>query len=181
MPETFQTVTKSRYTDIQADILEDCQKIWAVKAKLADENSEEIIISYIDDLTGRIIYTDPYAKTDPFAKTVIQDILDNIAEHPVSIGISPYGAISLKMKSKRGIFEASAEPGCELGTDVDTMFISAQLSEEPYVFSDLVATKTDGKDINIYLWSNIFDEDYQGEPTTINGDDIRELIEREKK
>ena len=180
MPEKFQTVMKSRYTDIQASFIEDCLKIWAVKAKLAGENNEEIIICYIDDLTGRVIYADSFAKTDPFAQIVIKDILDKIAEHPVSIGISPYGAISLKMKSKRGVFEASAEPGCELGTNVDTMFISAQLSEEPYVLSDLVAVKTDGEDINIYLWSNVFDENYQGDPITISGEDISELIEREK-
>jgi hypothetical protein len=173
-------IKDSRYANIKVTNPKISEKIWSVKAWLTQNPSQETIIAYVDDLTGRVIYVDPEAKTDSFAQIVIKDILDQIGEHHVSVSISPYGQISLKLKSKRGIFEANADPGCDNGADEDGMFLSIQLSENPYVVSDLLAAKTNGEDIEMHIWSDVFDEDPQGDPIVLKGTDLNYVMQKEK-
>lgn len=64
----------SPWKEIVCDYLDEKDLFWRVDAWTdpEEENNGEVI-AYIDDLTGRVLYTDPIARVDEKAQEVIKD------------------------------------------------------------------------------------------------------------
>ena len=86
----FQSVmaVSNGWGEIRCDYL--CEdrddRFWRVDAwKTGDDNEEGKVIAYIDDLTFRVLYIDPVARTDEYAQEVIRDKIEELREEkPVS-------------------------------------------------------------------------------------------------
>lgn len=71
------------WSEIRCDYL--CEdrddRFWRVDAwKTDDDNEEGKVIAYIDDLTLRVLYIDPVARTDEYAQEVIRDRIEELRE-----------------------------------------------------------------------------------------------------
>ena len=136
------------------------------------------VAAFVDCLTGRVLYPDRKDEEDPEVAEAVAEALAAVQENPVHVKLpNRNGIVTLQMRTERGLFEASAEPKDLFDGKKDAMYISFQPSANPYVYADLLAAKTDGKDVEFYIWSDITDEDYQGDPIVISGREIDDVID----
>lgn len=146
---------------------------WEIK-----DSETGAVAAYLDCLTGRVFYCDPEVKNDPKLQEMVNVLKETDTHSPVHVTLpNKNGVVTLQMKTERGLFEAIAEPKVLFDGEKDAMYISFQPSANPYVYADLLAAKTDGKDVEFYIWSDITDEDYQGDPIVIPGEEIDDLID----
>lgn len=75
----LRTHKSSKWSEIRCDFLNTEDNFWRVDAWQTDDGAEEgTVIAYIDDFTGRVIYTDPLATVDEYAQEVIKEKIQNL-------------------------------------------------------------------------------------------------------
>ena len=79
------------WAEVVCDYIDESDGFWRVDAFPTGENiwgheEEGTVIAYIDDLSGRVLYNDPFARTDSMAQAVIQEKIDECKKaHPFSV------------------------------------------------------------------------------------------------
>ena len=78
---------KIRWAEIRIDYLDEETNFWSVDAwKTTDDNEDGRVIAYIDNHSGRVVYTDPLARIDKYAQEEIAAKVAEIKkEHPFSV------------------------------------------------------------------------------------------------
>ena len=165
----------SRWAEIRCDHMDQDTRFWSVDAWETADGSEAKTIAYIDDITGRVLYTEPMARVDKYAQEVIQDRIAGL-ECPVRIKKRP-GGIDIGMPSGGGTLTASLEPDKTTGAGYDAVFLGLEASRDPYVYLDLAAVRmhNGGELVDILTWTDIDNEDYTTR-ASISGSRIKDLV-----
>lgn len=168
-----------QWMEIRCTHLDTETNFWSVDARKTESDEEEgRVIAYIDDFTGRVIYTEPLARVDSYAQEVIREKIRSLG--PVLRLERKPGALEVQMPTYNGqTFCVEFEPAAISGSGYDAIYIGALHSNDPYVYSDLIAAKADEKELRLYVWDDPMDEDWQYR-YSISQDAINELIESEK-
>ena len=150
-----------RWMEIRCTHLDTETGFWAVDAWKTDADEEEAeVIAYIDDFTGRVIYTDPLARVDSYAQEVICEKIRSLGAI-LHLERKP-SAMEIQMPTYNGqTFCVEFEPNSLTGSGDDAIYIGVTHSNEPYVYDDLLSAKADEKGIRLYVWDDITDEDWQ--------------------
>ena len=155
----------------------DADKFWRIDAWRPDRpDKDAAVVAYIDDLTGRVVYTDPVFKDEPKLAAIINEKVKEIKEKKVLVAVNSAGAPTLKMKTALGVLTADPDE-----MDQYNMYIGIEFRDDPELYTDLLAVKVketpDDKGLHLYVWSDIFNEDWQFD-YDITGDDIDELVKQ---
>ena len=149
-----------KWKEIRCNHLDENDLFWRVDAWKTENDAEEgEVIAYIDDLTGRVLYADPIARTDELAQEVIKAKVSEL-DDGIIIKKTGAGHIGIEVKTKAGILWADVETAKYMGDDHDAIYTGIKLGEHESVV-DLTATKADEKTVSLYEWSNPYDEDWQ--------------------
>lgn len=130
---------------------------WNRDVKAEDENDSEVI-AYIDDITSRIIYVNKSAKEDPYAQCVIQHKIGQLP--PITIE-KTYGYLEITIKTyhdKNFDVEISL-PGCPDNPGKDAVFVGLS-DQDNFLCLDLAGVKVGCERADIYVWDDVFDEDW---------------------
>ena len=173
----YESILEETCSDIfvSCQITEADDSFWKVEAETAADNRISVV-AWIDDITGRVLYNDPRAKTDPFICHIIDQKVRTLMS-PLKIE-KKSSCIDIHMPSRHGIMIASFEPDVLSGAGYDAIYIGLMPSEDPYVYFDLAAirSKHDEDILDILTWEDICDEDYTTK-TPISGSEIDDLID----
>ena len=153
----------SNWKEIRCSYLDEADRFWRVDAWETEDDTEPgKVIAYIDDLTRRVLYIDPLARTDSYAQEVISAKLDEL-KSPVSLEKHKSGTYSLTVETPNGTIIAEAEPGIDNTDECDQIYVGMQLCDDPYVYVDLASVQVvkDNGSIIIHTWDDITDEDYK--------------------
>lgn len=175
--ESFLMDAVSHWAEIRCDYMDKGTRFWSVDAwKTADDSEPGTVIAYIDDITGRVIYTEPLARVDKYAQEVINDRIAHL-ECPVRIEKKP-DSIDIHMPARHGTIIASLEPDSMSSSGYDAVFVGMEPSSDPYVYFDLAAVRSHKAEniIDILTWQNIWDENYTTK-TPIPGSEIQDLVD----
>ena len=149
------------WSEIRCDFLDEEDRFWRVDAwRSPDDDAEGEVIAYIDDITGRVLYTEPLARVDTYAQEIIKEKIADL-KTPVMIAKKPCD-IEISLHTKYGRLIADIEPDNMSGSGYDAVFIGLEASSEPYVYFDLAAVRAhnDKPELDILTWEDIYDEDY---------------------
>ena len=164
--------TNQHWQEVKCDFLNDDDGFWRVDAwKDDDPNSEGEVIAYIDNLTGRVIYTNPVARVDRYAQEVIKERLTSLKKG-IWVEVLPDGRVSLNVATPVGDLSAEAMPDSGHGNG---LFIGLNGSRKEYAYIDLLGAEADEHALRLILWDDIYDECYT-RLTEIESNDVKEMF-----
>ena len=136
------------WAEIRCNYMDEEDRFWRVDAwKTDNDNEEGHVIAYIDDITGRVLYTDPLARVDTTAQEIITNMQKQILEHKILVSLDASKKPLLHIKTDNGTMIAETETKEDTG--FDSVFIS--FKDEKDNIKDLVAIRMK-ENINLYLW-----------------------------
>lgn len=178
MKRKVKKMNKSHWADIKCTHLDTEDLFWRVDAWTSLNSTEEgKVIAYIDDLTGRVIYNDPLARTDRYAQEVI---LGKLADLDISLKIEKQQShIAIFIPTAHGSLVADIEPDQLTDTGYDAVFIGLQASEKPDVYVDIVGVRSHKKKdiLDILIRPDPMNEDCIADIIEIEGQEIKALVE----
>lgn len=128
----------SKFAQVQCDFCTD-DGFWTVDAWKTDDDSEEgKVVAYIDDLTARVIYTDPLARVDPMTQETIRQKLVELEKNKVRVR-DECGTMCLYLETGAGTLVAQAER--EEGVGTDNMFVGIYPKDCDGSFFDINGVK----------------------------------------
>ena len=148
-----------KYAEVRCDYLDETNMFWSVDAwKTGDDNEAGQTVAYIDDITGRVLYTDPDARTSELVHEVIADKLKEI--EPVIECKRGRESISAKLKTEYGSLIAEIEPSTMMGTDYSAIYIGFEPAGRLNEYVDLQCARIDQGGLHLYMWNDISDDDW---------------------
>lgn len=155
----------------------DADKFWRIDVWMPDRpDKDAAVVAYIDDLTGRVVYTDPVFKDEPKLAAIINEKVREIKEKKVLVAVNSAGVPTLRLKTALGTITADPDE-----MDQYNMYIGIEFNNDPELYTDLLSVKAeetaDDKNLHLYVWNDIFNEDYQNE-YEITGEDVKKLEEQ---
>lgn len=162
------------WEEVRCDHLDEIDLFWRVDAWKTDDDCEEgKVIAYIDDLTGRVLYIDPLARTDELAQEVIMEKVRELDD-----GISVYkrdsGHLGVEVKTQFGTLFTEIETRRYQRMDDDAVFTGIKVWETGS-YIDLIATRVDAEKVSLYEWSDPHNEDWERK-AEISISDIRDAV-----
>ncbi len=150
---------ESIWHEVRCTDMDEETHFWNVDAWQTDDDNEEgKVIAMIDDLTGRVIYLDPDARTDKMVQEVISDFLTNWKPDVRVLWNKTSRMVEMHVRAGDMELVAEAEPDSESGAGYDAIFTGLQADKDLYM--DLVAAKADEKELRLYTFSDPWCEDY---------------------
>ena len=139
----------SKWDEIKCNYMNDFFRCVNARKKGIDK---EETIAYIDDLTGRVVYADPSARSDDYAQEVIQNVLSELKS---PLRITKTGEyIDITVPTMLGNMTVTLEPDGMTGNGNDKAFIGFETSGHAEKYYDLECAGVDQTGIHLYTWDH---------------------------
>jgi len=154
--------------EVKCDYIDEDDLFWRVDAwKSADDDEEGKVIAYIDDLTGRVIYTDPIARVDEYVQEIIKEKKKEISCREKGVAFGWKMQPMLQVKTPYGILRADYDE-----EELQRIYISIQ---PPGIDKYDIACVDANKDgLRIRTWD--IDSEVESFVREISKEEIQETI-----
>ena len=149
------------YGEIRIDYIDDEDMFWRVDAWMTDDDNEEgTVIAYIDNLTGRVLYTDPLARISEYAQDEIKAKVTEIKNENRYVIAKTNNGAEIRLRTQAGLLVASVETTEEADCEVDGIYLGIDRLDNETDYADVACLRAiDERTVRVNLWEEEGNED----------------------